>query len=167
MSNKIVTASQDRNCFVWDYNESSDSWDTTMAVLRVNRAVTDVKWSPDENKFAASSGMKTVPVCHYEESNNWWVCDHIMKDKNLFPKGFKSTVLCVAWHPNNCILATGSSDFKCRVFSAFLAEPTDPDAAPIAHDEERRQEVADGFAEDGQQFGYCIFELDVSQRYVV
>lgn len=36
----------------------------------------------------------------------------------MVKKKFKSTVLCVAFHPTNGqLLATGSSDFKCRVYS--------------------------------------------------
>lgn len=37
-------------------------------------------------------------------------------------KKHKSTVLSVAWHPNSQILATGSSDFKCRVFSTYIRD---------------------------------------------
>ena len=37
-------------------------------------------------------------------------------------KKHKSTVLRVAWHPNSQMLATGSSDFKCRIFSAFVRD---------------------------------------------
>jgi actin related protein 2/3 complex subunit 1A/1B len=45
-------------------------------------------------------------------------------------KKFKSTVLCCAFHPHNGqLLATGSSDFKCRVFSTFDSVV---DAAPNA-----------------------------------
>ena len=38
-------------------------------------------------------------------------------------KKHKSTVLCCAFHPTNGqLLATGSSDFKCRVFSTFSTD---------------------------------------------
>lgn len=41
----------------------------------------------------------------------------------MIKKKFKSTVLCCAFHPTNGqLLATGSSDFKCRVFSTFAAD---------------------------------------------
>jgi actin related protein 2/3 complex subunit 1A/1B len=53
-----------------------------------------------------------VSVCYFVEANDWWVSKHI--------KLHKSTVLCVAWHPNNIFLATGASDFKARIFSAFI-----------------------------------------------
>jgi hypothetical protein len=38
-------------------------------------------------------------------------------------KKFKSTVLCCAFHPTNSqIIACGSSDFKCRVYSSFCVD---------------------------------------------
>lgn len=48
-----------------------------------------------------------------QEENNWWV-GKIVKKKH------ESTVLGVAWHPNNLVLATASSDFKCRLFAAQI-----------------------------------------------
>lgn len=44
-----------------------------------------------------------------------WVSKHIKKP-------IRSTVLSLAWHPNNVLLAAGSSDFKMRVFSAYIKE---------------------------------------------
>lgn len=46
----------------------------------------------------------------------------------MVKKPHKSTVLCVAWHPNSQMIATGSSDFKCRWFSAYI--PYEPDQGP-------------------------------------
>lgn len=109
-TNRIVTSSQDRNAYVWTFQNGT--WKPTLVILRINRAATHVKWSPEENKFAVASGAKCVSVCYFEEDNDWWVSKHIKKHK--------STVLKVDWHPNNILLATGSSDFKARVFSAFI-----------------------------------------------
>ncbi len=53
-----------------------------------------------------------MSVCSFEEGENWWVSKSIKKHK--------STVTCLAWHPNSQFLATGSTDFKCRVFSAVI-----------------------------------------------
>jgi actin related protein 2/3 complex subunit 1A/1B len=120
-SNRIVSCSQDRNAYVW--TQQGGKWKPTLVILRINRAATSVKWSPDEQKFAVSSGAKCVSVCYFEEDNDWWVSKHIKKHK--------STVTSVAWHPNNVLLATGSSDFKARVFSAYIkgidrGEPNTP-----------------------------------------
>jgi len=109
-SNRIVSCSQDRNAYVWTY--SDNKWLPVLVILRINRAATHVKWSPEENKFAVASGAKLVSVCYFEEENNWWVSKHIKKHK--------STVTKLDWHPNNVLLATASTDFKCRVFPAHI-----------------------------------------------
>lgn len=44
---------------------------------------------------------------------DWWVSKHIKKP-------IRSTVLSIDWHPNNVLVAAGSSDFKCRVFSGYV-----------------------------------------------
>ncbi|XP_024023384.1 actin-related protein 2/3 complex subunit 1A-like isoform X1 [Morus notabilis] len=110
-SNRIVTASHDRNSYVW--NLEGPEWVPTLVILRLNRAALCVKWSPKENKFAVGSGAKTVCICYYEQENNWWV-------SKLIRKRHESSVTSVAWHPNNILLATTSTDGKCRVFSTFI-----------------------------------------------
>jgi actin related protein 2/3 complex subunit 1A/1B len=110
VTNRIVTCSQDRNAYVWTL--TGNEWKPVLVILRVNRAATHVKWSPLENKFAVACGAKLVSVCSFEEDNDWWVSKHIKKHK--------STVTQVAWHPNNALLATASTDFKARIFSAFI-----------------------------------------------
>ncbi|XP_050229027.1 actin-related protein 2/3 complex subunit 1A-like [Mercurialis annua] len=110
-SNRIVTASHDRNSYVW--NKEGTEWVPTLVILRLNRAALCVQWSPKENKFAVGSGAKTVCICYYEQDNNWWV-------SKLIRKRHDSSVTSVAWHPNNILLATTSTDGKCRVFSTFI-----------------------------------------------
>ena len=108
--NRIVTSSQDRNAYVWTF--ANGAWAPVLVILRINRAATHVKWSPNEDKFAVASGSKCVSVCYFEEDNDWWVSKHIKKHR--------STILQVDWHPNNILIATASTDFKARVFSAFV-----------------------------------------------
>lgn len=121
--NKIVSCSHDRNAFVWTYDSATAKWMPALVILRIDRAALDVKWSLDGLRFAVTSGAKCAPVCTYEESNDWWVSKHLKKK-------FKSTVLCCAFHPRNGqLLATGSSDFKCRIYSTF---DSSVDAAPDA-----------------------------------
>eukprot|EP00045_Choanoeca_perplexa_P003763 m.33279 g.33279 ORF g.33279 m.33279 type:complete len:397 (+) comp12217_c0_seq1:98-1288(+) len=132
-TNKLVTCGQDRNAYVWERRERDAAekenilkerpkadkemagfiWVPTLVILRINRAATCVKFSPNEDKFAVGSGARLVSICYFEEDNDWWVSKHIKKP-------IRSTVLSVDWHPNNCILAVGSSDFKARVFGAAI-----------------------------------------------
>jgi len=109
-SNRIVSCSQDRNAYVWTFQ--NNTWKPTLVILRINRAATHLKWSPDETKFAVASGAKCVSVCYFEEDNDWWVSKHIKKHK--------STVLKIDWHPSSALIATAGTDFKARVFSAFI-----------------------------------------------
>ena len=44
---------------------------------------------------------------------NRWVAKHIKRP-------IRSTVTAVDWHPNDVLLAAGSTDFKIRVFSAYV-----------------------------------------------
>ena len=84
-------------------------------MLRIHRAATCVRWSPKEDKFAVGSGAKLISVCYFEEQNDWWISKHIKKQ-------IRSTVTCLDWHPNNVLLACGSTDFKTRIFSAYIKE---------------------------------------------
>ena len=92
---------------------------------RTSRAVCCAKWSPDgkknvfllfrnemtffvlENKFAIGSSDKNVAICYYETEQRFWAAEMIKKKP-------KSTVTCIAWHPNNQLLAVGSCDYRCR-----------------------------------------------------
>jgi len=112
-SNRIVTCGADRNGYVWV--EDSGKWQPTLVLLRINRAATYVRWSPKEDKFAVASGARIISVCYFEKDNEWWVSKHIKKP-------IRSTVLSLDWHPNNILIAAGSSDFKARVFSAYVKE---------------------------------------------
>lgn len=112
-SNRLVTCGADRNAYVWTLNEGQ--WKPMLVILRINRAATCVRWSPKEDKFAVGSGARLISVCYFEKDNDWWVSKHIKKP-------IRSTVLSIDWHPNNLLLAAGSSDFKARVFSAFIKD---------------------------------------------
>ncbi|XP_041086062.1 actin-related protein 2/3 complex subunit 1A-like [Polyodon spathula] len=119
-SDRIVTCGADRNAYVW--SQKDGVWKPTLVILRINRAATFVKWSPSENKFAVGSGARLISVCYFESENDWWVSKHIKKP-------IRSTVLSLDWHPNNVLLAAGSCDFKCRVFSAYIKEVDEKPAA--------------------------------------
>lgn len=113
-SNMIVTCSQDRNAYVW-VPEGNGEWRYTLVLLRINRAATCVKWSPAENKFAVGSGARIISICYYDKDNDWWVAKHIKKP-------LRSTITCLDWHQNNVLLAAGSTDYKVRVFSAYVKD---------------------------------------------
>jgi len=118
-SNRIVTASQDRNAYVWtqapDPSTGQLVWKPTLVLLRINRAATFVRWSPNEDKFAVASGARAIAICSFDPESDWWVSKQLKKP-------IRSTVLSVDWHPNNVLLAAGSADMKARVFSAYIKD---------------------------------------------
>nr|UQI49955.1 actin-related protein 2/3 complex subunit 1a-like protein [Cherax quadricarinatus] len=113
-TNRIVTCGADRNAYVWTCG-ADGKWSPTLVLLRINRAATCVKWSPNENKFAVGSGARLISVCYFEQENNWWVSKHIKKP-------IRSTITTLDWHPNNILLAAGAADFKVRIFSAWIKD---------------------------------------------
>lgn len=82
-------------------------------LLRISRAATFVRWSPNETKFAVGSGDRLIAVCAFEEENDWWVSKHLKKP-------IRSTITSVDWHPNSVLLAAGSTDAHARVFSSYI-----------------------------------------------
>ena len=79
------------------------------------RAATCVKWSPEENKFAVGSGARLISVCYFEQEHDWWVAKHIKKP-------IRSTITALDWHPNNVLLAAGSTGFKVFFYLFHLTE---------------------------------------------
>ena len=115
-TNRLVSCSQDRNAYVWSQTPDATGrlvWKPTLVLLRLNRAATTVRWSPNEDKFAVASSARTISVCSFEEDNDWWVAKHIKRP-------LRSTVTSLDWHPNNVLLAAGSTDYVARVFSAYI-----------------------------------------------
>lgn len=119
-TDRIVTCAQDRNAYVWTKeldpeNPSQIIWKPALVVLKINRAATQVRWSPLENKFAVASGARCICVCSWDQDVNWWASKQLKKP-------IRSTVFSIDWHPNNVLLAAGSADNKARVLSGFLKE---------------------------------------------
>jgi actin related protein 2/3 complex subunit 1A/1B len=111
-TNRILSCSQDRNAYVWNYVENK--WKPSLVVFKTYRAATCCQWSPDENKFAVGTGNNIINVCYYDKETNWWISKAV---KNAHD----STVKCLAWHPtDNTLLVSGGSDFMCKVFSVWI-----------------------------------------------
>lgn len=145
-TNQIVTCGHDRNAYVWQYENGE--WKPQLVILRINRAATCVKWSPNGDKFTVGSGAKCVPVCYFEPSQSWWISKMIKKHK--------SSVLDVDWSPNQKFIVTGACDFKCRIFSAFIEgiDSSDSDS------------LSSIFGSNANNFGECLVEFDQAKAWV-
>lgn len=124
VNNKIVSASHDRNAYVWT-RDALGKWKPTLAILRISRAALCCKWSPNGKKFAIGSGSKTVPVCQFDKEQDWWNSKIISKKRNSNVQ-HKSSIVAVAWHPNSQFLATACTDKKCRVWCAHFENHDGP-----------------------------------------
>jgi len=168
-TNRLVSCGQDRNAYVWRWE--SEQWKPTLVILRLNRAATFVKWSPNEEKFAVSSGAKVVSICYFEKDNDWWVSKHLKKHD--------STVTRVDWHHGSILVATSSTDSKVRVFSSFIRgldkKPGEtPFGSRLPFGEQLGEYLSSTwvhsvrFAPSGNQLAYCSHDssvtfIDVSQ----
>ncbi|XP_043289944.1 actin-related protein 2/3 complex subunit 1A-B [Venturia canescens] len=119
-TNRIVTCAADKTAYVWNIGDDG-KWIPAWVVLRTNRAAVCVKWAPQENKFAVGSGDKSVSVSFFVPENNWWLSKHIKRP-------LRSTVTAIDWHPDNKVLVAGSTDYKVRVFGAYVKDVEDAPA---------------------------------------
>lgn len=67
----LFSSIKDRNAYVWTFK--NNSWKPSLVILRINRAATIVRWSPEENKFAVGSGARIISVCYFDKENDWLV----------------------------------------------------------------------------------------------
>ena len=86
----------------------------TQVVTRLELAALCVRWSPCGRKFAMGSAARCVSVAYRDARNGWWTA-------KLMRRCHGSSVVAVAWHPAGALLATASSDGRCRVFNARVA----------------------------------------------
>ncbi|XP_050379845.1 actin-related protein 2/3 complex subunit 1B-like [Argentina anserina] len=75
-----------------------------------------------------------------------YFCDHWWVSK-LIRKRHDSSVTSVAWHPNNILLTTASTDGKCRIFSTYIK---------VVDEKESKA----GSSSDAK-FGELILQLDI------
>jgi len=83
-----------------------------LKVLLIEKQWIDLIYFSIENKFAIGSSDKNVAICYYEKDQRFWAAEMIKKKP-------KSTITCIAWHPNNQLLAVGSCDYRCRFVKSF------------------------------------------------
>lgn len=76
---KLASVSEDRTAFVWDWDQGSSSWQSTIVELRTSRAVLCVEWSADGIRFAAGLSSRDVAVCSYDEDLQVWKAKKVGK----------------------------------------------------------------------------------------
>jgi actin related protein 2/3 complex subunit 1A/1B len=72
VTNKIVTCSHDRNAYVWTLDEDENIWRKDLVLLKLKRAATHIRWSPDGQRFIVATGTNKVRLCEFDAKENWW-----------------------------------------------------------------------------------------------
>lgn len=74
-------------------------------------------WGPEGRKFAVGTGDHKLFIGYYEQKSKWWNTKYL--------KGFKSSVVTVAFHPSGKVVAAGSTDFSVRFYNCHLEDPNE------------------------------------------
>jgi len=121
-TNKIVTCSHDRNAYVWTLIEDKKIWKKDLVVLKLNRAATYVRWSPDGKKFIVGTGTNKIRFCEYQEEHHWWQSFNIKYQKPT-PQ---PTTLCCEFFPCGDYIVSTSTTRHCSILATRdeLAKPT-------------------------------------------
>lgn len=64
--------------------------------------------------FAVGTGCHKIFVGFHEETNNWW--------NSLKISGFKSSVVCVNFHPSGRVIGAGSTDHSFRIYTCVVKD---------------------------------------------
>jgi len=124
-SHRLLSCSHDRNVYVWTPPAAPGAaWTPALVVHHLTRAALCCAWAPGDTKFAVGSGAGSVSICYFERDNNWWV-------GKLVKKHHESSVLGVAWHPTQPLLATACADGCVRIMAAAVRGV---DSAPVGGD---------------------------------
>lgn len=113
----IVSCSTDGYCHVWrPFGADTREYRSTPVPTRLRRGATTVVFRR-EGMFAVGSHEKRLVVI-YDNGDGFWPA-------KIIRGGFRSSVVCLAWHPSAPVLAAGSTDGTCRLFLApMLGEIT-------------------------------------------
>ncbi|KAH0791427.1 actin-related protein 2/3 complex, subunit 1 [Histomonas meleagridis] len=117
VDDSIVTCSHDRNAYVWKLSEDKKEWKKQLVLLKLDRAATFVRWSPDGTKFVCATGSKKLRVCSYDPNQNWW---------QSFTYDHKHpTSLTVDFMPDNLHIICSCSDRHMTYFTIDDKEAKD------------------------------------------
>ena len=99
---QIISCSQDRNAYVWTFDEATRTWKKELVQLRLGKAATYCRWSPEGNSFAVATGTSKFKIGAWNEEQKWWQTNDYSNEE---PTG-----LSVNFHPDSQhVLVSGTS----------------------------------------------------------
>jgi actin related protein 2/3 complex subunit 1A/1B len=124
---QLVSASEDRQAFVWTYDAASGEWYPDIVELKAQRAATCIAWAPDGNRFAVGLSSREICVCAFDEQMSYWLA-------TVIRRGIKGSITSLSWHNSSSYLATGSTDRQLMVFDVAEIGSETFGSAQVAED---------------------------------
>jgi actin related protein 2/3 complex subunit 1A/1B len=137
-TNRILSASHDRNAYVWEFNGTR--WIPNLVILKNRRAILDATWSRPGTKIALGTGGKKVVIGRYNPDLSAW-------STKLLSKVHTSAVTCLRFHPSGLYVASGGTDGICNVTSCYL-------------------EIVDGPQPGVPALGELMYTVDLSRVWI-
>lgn len=73
----LISASQDRNAFVWQKNSEGVFKQFIIQLYNNNRAVVNANWSQSEKKIVLATGSKYAYIAYFSRDMQWWISKQI------------------------------------------------------------------------------------------
>ena len=108
VTNKIISASHDRNVFVWV--NVSEKWVPQIVNIKSKVGILEVKWSRDGDKFAACT-FKKLAIGYWHELSKYWDCKYIKH---------KSAINTACFDESGLFVISGGTDSRVNISSAFI-----------------------------------------------
>lgn len=113
-TNRIITGSHDRNVVIWEFDPAKNTWKPQLVNIHQNRGVLDVTWATYGQKFAVGTGSRLVGVGHPSDVLQGW--------NTRKARAHMSSVTCVRFDSSGLVIASGSTDSRIKLMSAYLEE---------------------------------------------
>jgi actin related protein 2/3 complex subunit 1A/1B len=111
-TNRIISASHDRNIFVWV--KTDNKWIPQLVNIKTKVGVLQVKWSKDGDKFVGCTNKK-LAIGFWYEYNKYWECKYI-------GKLCKSAITCSTFDESGLFVIVGGTDSRAYIVSSFIEE---------------------------------------------
>jgi WD40 repeat protein len=136
---------------VWSFNP--DPKPELVMIQGNNRALLCGEWSSSGSMFAFGTASHKTFVCSWDANNNWWQGTKIT--------GYKSSVLSVAFSPNEEFLATGSADFSFRLFGKRISEKKEDKWEPLYEFDAQSWVEAVAWSKSGKQIAFAVHDASI------